>query len=103
MIHIELFIITILIEFIIISFWLKDRLHRIFIYITLINALSWPLANLIYYYLIMNFLLVESAVFLVEGILIKHLFDINYSQAFMVSLIINTASALAGYLISLFL
>ncbi len=45
--------------------------------------------------------MVELMVFTGEGFLIKKLFEIKYTRAFIISFILNAITALTGYLIHL--
>lgn len=45
--------------------------------------------------------MVEVMVFIGEGFLIKQLFEIKYSRAFLISFILNAVTAIADYLIHL--
>lgn len=91
------FILTFAIEFAIFCLFLKKNYLQTFFYVFLINAFTWPLANLAYDFW-RNFYLIELGVFVVEGFLIKLLFKMNYKKAFLISFIANFVSALAGYL-----
>lgn len=93
-----LFLITIILEFIVYSIFIrKDFLYLLLISI-LINALTWPTANLVYSFF-PYFFTIELCVFIIEGFLIKSLLKINYSKAFLISLVANLVTLLLGKLI----
>lgn len=96
-----LFFLTIALEFILIQFMIKIPLKKSLLYIILINCITWPLANFLYIYFIKNWFMVELMVFIGEGFLIKQLFEIKYTRAFIISFILNAITALTGYLIHL--
>jgi hypothetical protein len=91
------FLLTLVIELMIIILFLRKDYGFTIIYVLLINSFSWPLANLIYSYW-QAFLIIEIIVFLVEGILIRLLFDLNWKKAFLLSFVANFVSASFGLL-----
>jgi hypothetical protein len=94
------FIITVLIEALVIRIFSKDW-KKSFLYMFLINLFTWPLAQ--YFSGQFNIIQIEIAVFLVESILIWKLFEMKYLKAILVSLLINAISFLMGFALSLFL
>ena len=92
-------ILTILIEFIIIWIFIRENPEKLLFYSLIINSITLPLATFIYIYLFHNFLLIEIAVFLVETFLLKIILELKYEKAVLISLIANFISALVGILI----
>lgn len=92
------FFLTFIFEFIIYLFFIKEKKKEIFCYCFLINLFTWPLANLFFDF-IKLFLVVELSVFIVEFILIKYLFNINWKRAVIISLIANLVTALLSFLV----
>jgi hypothetical protein len=91
------FIITVLVEFVIIFFLLKER-KNLFYYVLLINLVTWPLANLAYIFG-GNFYLIELNVILAEAILIMLLFRKKYVFSLGISFIANLITALMSFLV----
>ncbi|NMB86139.1 MAG: hypothetical protein A4E44_00966 [Methanosaeta sp. PtaB.Bin018] len=89
-------ILTILIEFAIFFATIRQDPPRLFLYSALINSFTNPLFNYIYNYELHNLYLLESAVALVECFLIKHLLEVGYREAMLVSFLANLASLLIG-------
>ena len=92
-------ILTILIEFAIYFAIIRQDPPRLFLYSALINSFTNPLFNYLYNYELHNLYLLESAVALVECFLIKHLLEIGYRRAMLVSFLANMASLLIGLII----
>ncbi len=92
-------ILTILIEFIIIWIFIRENPEKLLFYSLIINSITLPLATFIYIYFFHNFLLMEMSVFLVETFLLKIILELNYEKAVLISLIANFVSALVGILI----
>ncbi len=91
-------VLTIVVEFIIISFFIRKKYISIFLYSALINCFTWPIANYFYGGNFSNFIIIEMAVFLVEGVLIKLLFEINYKKAFLIAFVANIVTAFMTFL-----
>ncbi|MEK6933223.1 MAG: hypothetical protein AABW56_05545 [Nanoarchaeota archaeon] len=92
------FFITFFLELIVYLIFLKKPRLIIIAYCFLINLFTWPIANLIYNYINL-FWLIEFGVFLIEAILIKLLFTVDWKKAFMVSLIANATTAAISFLV----
>ena len=92
-------ILTILIEFIILWIFIRKDPEKLLFYSLIINSITLPLATFIYIYFFHNFLLMEITVFLVETFLLKIILELKYEKAVLISLIANFISALVGILI----
>ena len=92
-----LFGLTIVIEFIVYSLFIRKNYSLLLFYSILINSFTNPLANLIYGFGI-NIFLIEFFVFLVEVFLIKYLLKISYKKAILISLIANLITGLGSLL-----
>ena len=92
------FAFTFIIEGILICFFIKKLNFTVISYILLINLLTWPIANLAYA-LYWNILAIESAVIIIESILIMLLLDLKYQKALLISFIANLLSSLLGSII----
>ena len=90
------FMLNIAIEYSIVILMIRNiKFPLSFVYILLINLLTWPIAN----YLIaigISTPFTEVGVILAEGVLIVLLFKIRYGKAFLASLIANVVSFLLG-------
>ncbi|MDO8517325.1 MAG: hypothetical protein Q7S33_04320 [Nanoarchaeota archaeon] len=75
----------------------KEVKENIILYCFLINAFTWPLANLFYGFFNL-FWIIELGVFLVEFVLIKSLFRIEWKKALLISFIANLITTFIGYL-----
>ena len=60
------FLLTILIEFVVYLFFIKNTNLKLFFYSLIINCFTWPLANYVYPIWINNLILVELIVFIIE-------------------------------------
>lgn len=92
------FFLTFIIELIVYFILVKEKKSKIVLYCLLINAFTWPLAQITYSFYGF-FWLVEAGVFLIEGILISLLFKINWKKAFIISLIANFLTSIFGFLL----
>ena len=91
------FVLTVCVEFIVLSFFVKNmRYYNLFFYTLLINLFTWPLANL-YYGFGFNFFAVELGVVLAESLLFKYFFGMNYRRAVLVSFVVNGVTASMGF------
>lgn len=110
MIHVALisFILTFVIEYVIIAAFVKKGPARTAVYTFLINALTWPIANVLFTFVPMSVpfilvgILIEFGVFLVEAPLISSLFEIGREKSLITSGVANFLSAFIGFLIMLF-
>ena len=89
---------TIIIEFIVYSIAIRKNLPSLLLYCSLINLVSWPLANL-FYGAFGLFLLIEICVFVAESVLIKYLVDVNWKKAIIISFMANLITAIFGQII----
>jgi hypothetical protein len=89
-------IITVIIEFVIIWSFIREKPLKLFFYSILINSITLPLATGIYTYFFHNLLLMETLVFLVEIVLLKAVLEINYSRAIIISFMTNIISFVVG-------
>lgn len=92
-------LLTVIIEFIIIYLFIKNKPWTLLFYSVIINSLTLPIATYTYIYILNNFLLIEIFVMLAESILLKYLLDIKYSRSTLISVIANTVTALLGYIL----
>jgi len=90
------FVLTVVLELIVFFVFFRKDYIKIFLFVLLINFFSWPLAGLVFGYWPEYLLIIELTIFLLEGILIKFLFDTKYKKAFFVSFVANLISVLAG-------
>jgi hypothetical protein len=103
------FALTFLIEFIVVIFFFRiwkvtNGIRKIALYTFLINLLTWPLANLILInFLYINIYLTEIIVIAAESLLFIWAFKLEYAKALLLSFLANTASALIGSIILLFI
>jgi hypothetical protein len=89
-------IITVIIEFVIIWSFIREKPVKLFFYSILINSITLPLATGMYIYFFHNLLLIECLVFLVEVVLLKAVLEITYSRAIIISLLANIISLIVG-------
>lgn len=92
------FLITFFIEVTIFFVYFRKHYLRILFFVFLINAFSWPLANLFYDFY-NSLLIIETFVFIIEGFLILLLFKLRHYKAFTLSLIANVLSFGVGLLL----
>lgn len=86
---------TIIIEFIVYLIAVRKNVLRLLFYSLLINALTNPLANMIYEFGA-KILLVEIGVVVIEIFLIKKLLEVKYWKAVIIAIIANVLSFVAG-------
>jgi len=94
-------VLTIVIEFIVVWFFIKKNPFKLLCFITLINCLTHPLALYFYLNSLANLWMIEILVFLTEVILLKLLLEIRYPKAVLISFIANLVTTLVGILISI--
>ena len=94
-------IITVIVEFLVIWLFIQNEPLKLLVYSILINSITLPLATFSYLYLYPNFFLTETVVFLAEGIFLKLLLKLDYSKAFMIALAANIATGILGLLFSI--
>jgi len=98
-------ILTIIIEFIVYSIFIKKNYGKLFLYSVLINGFTNPLANLISTYtkIPTALLILEFFVIVVEVFFIKSLLEVKYWKAILISIVANIISWILGYLILIYL
>lgn len=94
-----LWILTVCVEFLIIWLFIRKEPIKLLFYALLINSITLPLATYSYYFLYSSFILTETAVFLVETVLLKLLLKIDYPRALSIALVANIITALLGFFI----
>nr|WP_319374811.1 hypothetical protein [uncultured Methanobacterium sp.] len=94
-----LWILTVCIEFLIIWLFIRKDPLKLLFYSLLINSITLPLATYSYYFLNSSFILTETAVLLVETVLLKLLLEIGYPRALSIALVANIITALLGFFI----
>ncbi len=92
-------ILTISVEFLIFLFGIRKDPKMLLLYCILINSFTNPLFNYLYIYELHEFYLLEIAIIMVEGVLIKLLAEVSYSRAIAVSVAANLASMIIGLLV----
>lgn len=92
------FLLTAIIEFVIVFLIIRKNFLKILFYVLLINLFTWPLANL-FFGLEFNFFIIELGVIFTESILIMLLFQIRYKKAILISLFVNIITALISFIL----
>jgi len=92
------FLLTIILELIVVFLFLRKDYIKTVIYVFLINLFTWPIANLIYG-MGLNYYAVEAGIVLVESVLFIVLFKMSSRKALLISLVANFVSAFAGRII----
>ena len=92
-------ILTILMEYAVYLFLIRNDPMNLFLYSFLINAFTNPLFNYIYNYELHMLYTLEIAVAIVESILIFFLMELSYPKAILISLVANIASFLLGLVV----
>lgn len=106
---IESFILTLIIEYIIIKLLFIKK--KVFIPVLLVNMLTNPLVVYIYNIMILCSLeckdivliVLELLVVIVEGYVYRYLLDINFKKALIASFISNASAYLIGILLNLYI
>ena len=106
-------LLTIVVEIVIVLFILRKKPLHLILYVILINCLTWPLAFIIFVMssstlyvitsglgieILINFFLIEIAVFIVEAVLIKLLIEIKFRRALFIAFVANIVTALMSFL-----
>ena len=84
-------------EFIIIWIFIKSSLLKSLLASVVINLITVPLVNVLNLELGIEFFYLEIIVFVVEIFLLLFIFRTRFGRAFVVSLLMNAASAAVGY------
>ena len=92
------FLLTIILEFLIIYLILRKDWKKLLLYVLLINCFTWPLATISYYSGI-NYYLIEICVVLVESVLLTLLLRKKYLLCLSLSFLANLVTALVGFLL----
>lgn len=92
-------LITIVVEFFIYLFFIKKNPLKLFLYSTLINSITVPLATYGYLNVLNNIFFMELIVTLVESVLIMSLLKLNYKKALFISITANLVTAIIGFLL----
>ena len=90
---------TIIVEFVIIWFFIRKAPLKLLLYSLLINSFTLPIATYSYLNILNNIYFIELSVILAESLLIMLLLKINYKKAFLISLVANFITALIGFLL----
>jgi hypothetical protein len=91
--------VTIAVEFVVVLLIQRQDWRWLFITSMLVNALSEPLANVVYQRAGRGFWALEAAVVLIEGPLLWALLRVSWPRAYLLSVAANATSALIGLLI----
>lgn len=90
-------LLTVIIEFVIIWLFIRKEPEKLLFYSFLVNSITLPLATYGYNYIYPNLILIEALVFLGETLLLKLMLEIDYSKAILISLVANITTAMLGY------
>lgn len=99
--YLTVWILTVVIEFIIIWIMVRDNPWLLLFYSVVINSLTLPIATYSYINLLQNIYLIEISVIITESVILMFLLKIEYTKAIIISVVANTATALVGYLLSI--
>ncbi len=91
---------TLILEYFVYVIFFRKNYLKLLFYVLLINAISWPIANLLLE-LPMLFLIVEILVVLIEFPLIKGLTESIWKKALVISIIANILTSIAGVFLNL--
>lgn len=89
------FILTFLIEFIVILFFIRLNPKKLLLFSFVVNLITFPLANILYSVFI-KLIFIELGVFVVEFILLKKMLKISYPAAIKISLVANLITMVIG-------
>jgi hypothetical protein len=95
-------VLTVIIEALILWFFLKSGPIQTLAYSAIINAISLPLAIYTYQYILGNIFVVEVMVIVIEWFLIKAMFQVNYKKALILSVVVNLVTAIVGQFLPAF-
>jgi hypothetical protein len=99
--YLTVWFLTVVIEFIIIWFMVRDSPWLLLFYSVIINSLTLPIATYSYINLLSNIYLIEISVIIAESFILMFLLKIKYPKAFLISAVANTVTAMVGYLLSI--
>ena len=91
------FILTFILELLVLLIFFRKKPLLILTYCFLINLFSWPIANL-FYDIYNNLLIIEIGVVILESLLIMILFRSKYWKSLLIAFLANTISFFAGFL-----
>jgi hypothetical protein len=91
---------TILLEFLVYLILITGNWRELLLYSALINALTNPLLNYGYLFLLPNLLVLETVVIIGEVFLISQLMNVSIRSAVPCSICANGLSAFAGILLT---
>lgn len=94
-------ILTVIVEFIVIWIFIKNKPWKLLFYSVIVNSLTLPLATYTYFNILNNFLAIELMVIMIETVVLKYLLEIKYSKALLISICANGITAFIGYFLSL--
>lgn len=89
-------ILTIVIEFIIIWGLERKKPFKLLLYSILVNSITLPLASYTYFHIYSNLIMIEVLVIFAEGIILKYLLEIDYKRAMLLSFVANISTFLVG-------
>ena len=95
-------ILTLLVEFLVMWIFLRKEPWKLLLYSLLINSLTLPLATYSYLYLFPNLPITEIGVILIETVLLKLLLGISLRRAFTISIVANLVTMTLGVFIYYF-
>lgn len=92
------FVVTIVVEFLVIYCLVKESWQKALLHTFLINSFTWPPAYIAFNLFGANFFAIELMVIVVESILIKELFERKYLVAVGISLLANGITAALSFI-----
>ena len=93
-------LVTVIVEFMVLWIFVKNKPWILLFYSVIINSLTLPIATYSYLYILNSFLVIEFVVIMVESVLLMYLLEIKYSKALLISFIANGITAFIGYILS---
>jgi hypothetical protein len=88
---------TIGVEYLILLALVRKSPGTLFLYALLVNGLTWPVATVVYRTTPTPYWALEAAVWIVEGVLLKHLLRTSYPRGLWLSFAANLPTALIGW------
>ncbi len=92
------FLLTLLIEFLVYYIFIRREPFKLLVYSLVITSITLPIATNIYLNFFANFFVVETAVFLLESLLLMWLLEIKYQKAILISAVANFITTLLSLL-----
>lgn len=93
-------LVTVIVEFLVLWIFVKNKPLTLLFYSVIINSLTLPIATYSYLYFLNNFFVIEFVVIMVESVLLMYLLEIKYSKALLISIIANGITSFIGYILS---